>query len=115
MAVDPNASPRTVKEIDSHVLIKLRLKKVGDIIYGIPKGKIAALEMVRSGNYGENRTNAVDDMLEPPEGSEFPDRATRITKVIVRDAKVRAFAIKRANGSCEHCGVPGFKTTNGGN
>jgi 5-methylcytosine-specific restriction protein A len=59
------------------------------------------------------RENAIDDLSAPPEGNRFPDRANVVVQVIKRDNRVRAHAIKRANGKCEYCGVQGFPTTNG--
>ena len=62
---------------------------------------------------GAEWENAVDDLSAPPEGNQFPDRANVVVQVIKRDNRVRAHAIKRANGKCEYCGVQGFPTTNG--
>ncbi|MGH7978535.1 MAG: HNH endonuclease [Limisphaerales bacterium] len=57
--------------------------------------------------------SAVDDLAAPPEGNQFPDRGKGVVGFIKRDAKVRAYVVKRAKGKCEHCGVRGFPTANG--
>ena len=97
---------------------------------GKPKGSIVSKRQLDSaiwrvtahdpntGDYtltrGTEIENAADDLAVTPEGNPCPDRAAVIVKVIKRDAQVRAHAIKRAKGKCEHCNVQGFVTTNGG-
>jgi len=61
---------------------------------------------------GAEIENAVDDQSVPPEGNPFPDRAKVIVQIIKRDNRVRAHAIKRAQGKCEYCNVRGFLTAN---
>lgn len=63
---------------------------------------------------GAEIENAVDDLSDVPEGNNFPDRSKVVVQVIKRDNRVRAHAIKRANGKCEYCHVRGFQTINGG-
>jgi 5-methylcytosine-specific restriction protein A len=58
--------------------------------------------------------NAADDLSDIPEGNPFPDRAKTISEYIERDARVRKYVLKRANGKCEYCGERGFPTANGG-
>ena len=62
---------------------------------------------------GAEIENAIDDLSAPPDGNQFPDRASVVVQVIKRDNRVRAHAIKRAKGKCEYCNVQGFPTTNG--
>ena len=79
--------------------------------------RVTALDQ-NTGDYtltrGAEIENAIDDLSAPPEGNQFPDRATAVVQVIKRDNQVRAHAIKRAKGKCEYCNVKGFLTTNGG-
>jgi 5-methylcytosine-specific restriction protein A len=58
--------------------------------------------------------NAVDDLLDVPDGNLLPDRATAITQFIKRDNKVRSYVIRRSKGKCEQCGILGFPKVNGG-
>jgi 5-methylcytosine-specific restriction protein A len=60
------------------------------------------------------KESAVNDLDDVPDGNDLPDRANVVTKVIKRDARVRAYALRRANGRCEYCNVQGFLTANGG-
>lgn len=46
-------------------------------------------------------------------GSENPGKTKMTTSAYQRDPKVREFALNRANGICESCGMPGFKTSAG--
>jgi 5-methylcytosine-specific restriction protein A len=96
---------------------------------GSPKGSIVSKRQLdsaiwrvtavdqKTGDYtltrGAEIENAIDDLSAPPEGNQFPDRASVVVQVIKRDNRVRAHAIKRAKGKCEYCNVRGFPTTNG--
>ncbi len=57
--------------------------------------------------------NALNDLVDVPEGNNFPDRAKVVGQIIKRDNKVRAYVLKRAKGKCEYCSVEGFVTANG--
>lgn len=78
--------------------------------------RVTALDQ-NTGDYtltrGAEIQNAIDDLSAPPEGNQFPDRASAVVQVIKRDNRVRAHAIKRAKGKCEYCNIRGFLTTNG--
>jgi len=52
--------------------------------------------------------------LDPPPGCSTPDRALRTGYSIKRDARVRQYVVKKANGKCEYCGELGFGMLNGG-
>jgi 5-methylcytosine-specific restriction protein A len=96
---------------------------------GSPKGSIVSKRQLdlaiwrvtavdqKTGDYtltrGAEIENAIDDLSGPPEGNQFPDRASVVVQVIKRDNRVRAHAIKRAKGKCEYCNVRGFLTTSG--
>ncbi len=54
-----------------------------------------------------------DDLSEAPRGNDAPDRAKTTGFSIRRDAAVRDYVIKRANGCCEYCNQPGFITSAG--
>lgn len=82
--------------------------------YDWKNGRSVLTRGCQSGNTRKVSENALDDLSDIPEGSDFPDRAKVISQVIKRDPRVRTFVLKRANGRCEHCGVRGFPTTNGG-
>ena len=78
--------------------------------------RVTALDQ-NTGDYtltrGAEIENAIDDLSVAPEGNQSPDRASVVVHVIKRDNRVRAHAIKRANGKCEYCNVRGFLTTSG--
>jgi len=96
---------------------------------GSPKGSIVSKRQLdpaiwrvtavdqKTGDYTLTRVaemeNAIDDLSAPPEGNQFPDRASVVVQAIKHDNRVRAHAIKRARGKCEYCNVQGFATTNG--
>lgn len=71
------------------------------------------LELVVIKN-GETRTSrsAIDD-LDELSGTDLPTRQSYHGKRFIRNAKIRASVLKRANGKCENCGVEGFCTVNG--
>ncbi len=97
---------------------------------GSPKGSIVSKRQLdpaiwrvtavnqKTGDYtltrGAEIENAIDDLSDPPEGNQLPDRASVVVQVIKRDNQVRAHAIKRARGKCEYCNVRGFAKINGG-
>ena len=59
-------------------------------------------------------TDAIDDLGTNADiGTDTPDRAKVTGLVYARDPRIRASVMKRANGKCEYCGVPGFKKPNG--
>jgi len=58
-------------------------------------------------------TDAVDDLIDKPEGNSSPDRAARTGSYFRRDPKIRAHLVKRANGKCEFCGRAGFLMPDG--
>ena len=51
--------------------------------------------------------------LSEPPGSDAVRQREQAGLVYIRDARVRAVALKRAAGCCEYCGVPGFVRTDG--
>lgn len=58
--------------------------------------------------------SAQDDLPDdPPPGCEKPDQTSRTVQTYSRDAAVRAYVIKQANGCCEYCGDAGFVKPNG--
>jgi len=82
--------------------------------YNWKNGQCVITRGFQYGNTSKVSESAIDDLADIPEGSDFPDRAKVISQVIKRDPRVRAHALKRANGRCEYCDVRGFPTTNGG-
>ncbi len=113
VAKDIRTSPRTIESIDSQALVKLKLFKKRGQICGRHKGRVLALELVKTGAYRGNRKSAVDDLGEAPSGNGIADRAKRMATFIRRDSRVRAYVLKRAKGACEHCGSIGFETSSG--
>lgn len=60
----------------------------------------------------DSSRSAIND-LDESNGSDLPVRHEFSGERFVRDGKVRAAALRRANGICEHCGTPGFRTSSG--
>jgi hypothetical protein len=52
---------------------------------------------------GDDVANAIDDL-----GTDVPDRSRSEGWSYSRDPRVRDEVLRRANGSCEFCGAPGF-------
>ena len=57
--------------------------------------------------------SAIDDLGEPPAGSDTPERVLRLTQGYRRDDGIRAFVLARAAGKCEYCGEVEFLMGNG--
>ncbi len=62
---------------------------------------------------GPTAFDAVDDLVDKPEGNSVPDRANYSGTRFKRDHNVRAHVVKRSSGRCEHCGQKGFLMANG--
>lgn len=110
-AIDPNASTRKIKGIDDRNLVRLKLNRDGQNIYGVKVGRIPISDVLKR-NKSILREHALLD-FNPPKGSGIPDRAKSISYNFRRDQKVRNYVLKRANGKCEYCGVLGFELNNG--
>lgn len=111
---DPMSVPKTIKEAKADYLIKLQVVRQGVDIVGIHRGKVMFAELVKAAwNFQPSPSNGLDDLLSPPTGCLFPDRALRSGWSVKRDEKVRAFVIDRSAGKCEYCGKEGFKTSSG--
>lgn len=52
--------------------------------------------------------SGLNDLAERPAGNTTPDRAERTGTFVQRDARIRAFVVRRTNGKCEFCGHEGF-------
>jgi len=61
-----------------------------------------------TGDYQDNRSNAIDDL-----GTDVPDRQKSEVWTYARDQKVRETVLRRANGKCEFCREPGFLKPDG--
>ncbi|OYY75725.1 MAG: hypothetical protein B7Y43_18370 [Sphingomonas sp. 28-62-20] len=70
------------------------------------------LVVIEKGRVKSTRS-AIDD-LDELSGSDVPTKQLYFGERFIRDAKVRAKVIERANGKCEHCGGEGFKKPDGG-
>jgi hypothetical protein len=71
------------------------------------------LELVRIENgVLHTQRSAIDD-LDELNGSETPERNGYFGEWFVRDGKIRAEVLRRAEGRCEHCGAIGFQTYGG--
>lgn len=57
--------------------------------------------------------SAINDIAPNELGNPDPDYRERMAGRYVRDAKVRAAVLSRANGLCEECGQPGFLKPDG--
>ena len=114
IAHDPKATPRSIKETKSDFLIRLKIEKIGGMIYGRHLGQVHMLEIAReirkSKHSGEDGLSDLDDI---PVGNETPDRALSSSWGVIRDPDVRAYVLDQAKGKCEHCRKTGFLMKNG--
>lgn len=114
IAHNPKATPRSIKEIKSDFLIRLRIEKTGNMVYGRHLGSVHMLEVAReirkSKHSGDDGLSDLDDI---PSGNETSDRASTSSWIVIRDPDVRAYVLNQANGKCEHCGKLGFMMKNG--
>lgn len=115
-AKDPNAEPRERAYYDDSRLLTLDIADEPDGIYLVVTGEVS-VEMARQGLVKQKMTarpSAFDDLSEqPPEGVEQPERVQTTTTGFYRNAMVRNYVLKRANGHCEYCGKEGFVMCNG--
>lgn len=113
--VDPKATPRKRKGYDPDTLLLLQFAEEDDGLVAYVTGEVSTEEALRGRVTHRVKpvAYALDDIGEPPEGMEQPDRALQVTSGYRRDSKVRAFAVRRAKGCCELCGEAGFITANG--
>jgi 5-methylcytosine-specific restriction protein A len=113
-AKDTSAKPRSIRSINAEYLIKLRIEKDGEGVYGRHLKKVYLIDLIKELKDSQNQGDGVDDLGTPPEGTDTPDRAKVCGWVVVRDPEVRAYVILKANGSCEYCGKVGFSLKSGG-
>lgn len=114
IAHDPNATPRSIKEIKSDFLIRLRIEKVGNLVFGYHLGSVHMLEVAREIRKSkDSREDGLSDLDDIPAGNETPDRASTSSWVVIRDPDVRAYVLNQAKGRCEHCGRAGFLMKSG--
>jgi 5-methylcytosine-specific restriction enzyme A len=114
VARDTSAIPRSIKEVRPDYLMRLKIEKDSEGIWGRHAGRILMAELVKNTSRLKHlHTNGLADLGNPPEGVDIPDRALSVGYTVVRDDKVRAFVIQRANGCCEYCGKEGFEMPTG--
>lgn len=114
VAKDPNADKRTIQKIKEDLLYNLQFIDQGDQIFVKVIGKSSLLELIRKDRL-EATLNGLQDLNDVTFGSDNPDRALNKGFIIQRDNRVREAVLKRANGKCEYCGSPSFKTSRGEN
>jgi 5-methylcytosine-specific restriction protein A len=113
IARDPSATPRSIKEVRPDYLMRLKVVKDSGGVWGIHTGKILLAEVVKNlGRLKHISTNGLMDLGHPPDGNDAPDRALSVGYTVVRDDKVRAYVIQRAESCCEYCGHKGFLMPN---
>ena len=114
VARDTAADPRKIKEIKADYLVQLQIEKDRRGIYGKHCGHIHMLEIAREiRGTSPSASDGLRDLESAPLGNEFPDRASKSSAVVIRDAKVRSYILKLADGKCEYCGKLGFLMSNG--
>jgi 5-methylcytosine-specific restriction enzyme A len=114
VARDPSATPRSIKEVRPDYLMRLKIVKDSDGVWGLHEGRILMAELVKhTSRLKQLHTNGLADLGNPPDGADTPDRALSVGYTVVRDDKVRAYVIQRANGCCEYCGEEGFEMPSG--
>lgn len=113
VARDINATPRSIREIRAEYLIKLRIEKEGDGIYGRHLGPVHLVDLIKESKERAAQADGLSDLGTPPEGDRYPDRAKVTGWAVIRDPKVREFVIRSAKGHCEYCGKKGFQLPSG--
>ena len=109
VAKDILADPRSIKEVKADFLVRLRIAKDGQDYFGKHCGLVHMLEVTTSAPSNDG----LRDLENAPLGNEFPDRALKSSAVVIRDANVRSYVLKHAEGKCEFCGELGFLMSNG--
>lgn len=66
-----------------------------------------------SGEFAAVPNSVIDDIDKNDFGNDDPEYRIRMAGSYVRDPKVREQVLKRANGFCEECNQPGFRTKTG--
>jgi len=114
-AKDIAASPRSRKRFDPDVLLVLRftIEKGMYVAYVVGEVNVAAVKSGRGATNVRRWVDALDDLPSDPAGSVVPERVGGKMLVFVRDPKIRATVLNRANGKCEYCGQEGFLLPNG--
>jgi 5-methylcytosine-specific restriction protein A len=114
-ARDYEQEPRERKDYDDSALLVLELHDEKEGVVGYVKGEVAA-DDIRTGN-GRTAVRplrwAGDDLDSPPPGVEVPDRGKSIANDFRRDARVRDYVIRMAEGKCEYCRQEGFEMVSG--
>lgn len=114
IARNPSAIPRSIKEVRPDYLMRLKITKDAEGVWGHHKGKILMAELVKNvGRLKLLHSNGLVDLAHPPEGNDVPDRALSVGYTVLRDEKIRSYVIHRANGRCEYCSKEGFQMGNG--
>lgn len=114
VAKNIKASPRSIKEIKDDFLVKLKLEKKGEKIFGEKIGEVSFLERL-SKTREAKENDAISDLLAPPIGIQVPDRAIVTGYSFKRDSKVRNYVIQMADGKCEYCQSETFAVKGGSN
>ena len=109
VAMDPTASPRKIKEVNSDYLIRLNLVREGEQVVGVHLARVPLGVFLNQ----TTKKGGLADLDAPPPGSDTADRALKSGFVVIRDEKVRRAVLVRASGRCEHCGKEGFLMPNG--
>jgi 5-methylcytosine-specific restriction protein A len=113
---DPNAVPRERAYYDDSKLLTLDIASEPDGVYVVVTGEVS-VEAARQGPVNQKMTArplALEDLAEPPpEGIAQPERVQATSTVFYRNAMVRNYVLKRANGRCEYCEKQGFLMSNG--
>ena len=111
MADNPAAVPRSIKAVKGDYLIRLEIEKDGKVIYGRHREPVYVLEIaLEIRKLKESSNDGLQDLEASPLGNEFPDRAFASSWIVIRDAKVRAFVLLKAEGHCEYCRSIGCKS-----
>jgi 5-methylcytosine-specific restriction protein A len=114
VAEDPDAVPRSIKEVRSDYLIRLTIGHDSTGFYGKHGEKILLAELAQNVmRLKRLSSNGLADLGNPPEGNDTPDRALSVGWTVKRDEKVRSYVIAAAGGKCEFCGTEGFLMGNG--
>lgn len=113
---DATANPRERDYYDEKSLLVLSIEDTYEGAFARVVGEVSVEDVKNGPVHGHMQTprDALNDLLDSvPEGVETPERQMSLGTSFRRDPMVRAYALKRAKGSCEYCGEVGFLMANG--
>jgi len=115
-AADPRAHRRVREYYDEAMLLSLKIIERETGLYAKVVGEVG-VDRARQGcteGYVRPQPSAISDFGDmPPQGIEIPERIPGNTATFRRNAMIRQYVLRRAQGRCELCGKAGFEMRDG--